>query len=62
VSTPLLPQTYGGSSRANDWRAEVLDPVMGDQGRLYVSEGVVPVYKSLLSYADLIVPNQFETE
>lgn len=40
----------------------LLDPVMGDQGRLYVSEGVVPVYKSLLPYADLIVPNQFETE
>lgn len=35
---------------------------MGDQGRLYVSEGVVPVYKSLLHHADLIVPNQFETE
>lgn len=40
----------------------LLDPVMGDQGRLYVSEGVIPVYKSLISYADLIVPNQFETE
>ncbi|KAI5798927.1 Ribokinase-like protein [Geopyxis carbonaria] len=40
----------------------LLDPVMGDQGRLYVSEGVVPVYKSLLSHADLIVPNQFEAE
>lgn len=35
---------------------------MGDQGRLYVSEGVVPVYKTLLPYADLIVPNQFEAE
>jgi len=40
----------------------VLDPVMGDQGRLYVSEGVVPVYKSLLSHADMVVPNQFEAE
>jgi pyridoxine kinase len=50
----------------SDWKTDflvgVLDPVMGDQGRLYVSEGVVPVYKSLLPYADLIVPNQFETE
>jgi pyridoxine kinase len=40
----------------------VLDPVMGDQGRLYVGEDVVPVYKSLLALADLIVPNQFEAE
>lgn len=40
----------------------VLDPVMGDNGNLYVSEDVVPAYKSLLSYADLIIPNQFEAE
>ncbi|KAF8453498.1 Ribokinase-like protein [Terfezia claveryi] len=40
----------------------VLDPVMGDGGRLYVSEEVVPVYKSLVPHADLITPNQFETE
>lgn len=40
----------------------VLDPVMGDQERLYVGEDVVPVYRSLLTLADLIVPNQFEAE
>jgi pyridoxine kinase len=40
----------------------VLDPVMGDRGMLYVNEDVVPVYKSLVPHADLIVPNQFETE
>ena len=40
----------------------MLDPVMGDQDRLYVSEGVLPVYKSLVGMADLIVPNQFEAE
>ncbi|MCJ1440497.1 MAG: putative pyridoxal kinase [Stictis urceolatum] len=40
----------------------VLDPVMGDQGRLYVNEDVVPAYKALLSDADLILPNQFEAE
>lgn len=40
----------------------VLDPVMGDQGRLYVDPGVVPVYKNILPDADLIVPNQFEAE
>ncbi|RPB10117.1 Ribokinase-like protein [Morchella conica CCBAS932] len=40
----------------------LLDPVMGDQGRLYVADDVIPVYKSLLPLADLIVPNQFEAE
>ncbi|KAK5990878.1 Proliferating cell nuclear antigen [Cladobotryum mycophilum] len=40
----------------------VLDPVMGDNGRIYVAQDVVPVYKSLLSHADLILPNQFEAE
>lgn len=39
-----------------------LDPVMGDEGRLYVNEDVVPVYKNLLRDADLILPNQFEVE
>lgn len=40
----------------------VLDPVMGDNGRLYVAEDVVPAYKALVERADLILPNQFEAE
>ncbi|OJJ86685.1 pyridoxal kinase [Aspergillus glaucus CBS 516.65] len=40
----------------------VLDPVMGDQGRLYVNDDVVPAYKNIIHYADLILPNQFEAE
>ncbi|KAL3481176.1 pyridoxine kinase [Aspergillus californicus] len=40
----------------------VLDPVMGDQGRLYVNDDVVPAYKSIIQHADLILPNQFEAE
>ncbi|KAF2403898.1 pyridoxal kinase [Trichodelitschia bisporula] len=39
-----------------------LDPVMGDEGRLYISPDVVPAYKSLLPHADLALPNQFEAE
>lgn len=41
---------------------QVLDPVMGDQGRLYVNNDVVPAYKKVIPYADLILPNQFEAE
>jgi pyridoxine kinase len=40
----------------------VLDPVMGDNGKLYVAEDVVPAYKNLVKDADLILPNQFEAE
>ncbi|KAI0442087.1 Ribokinase-like protein [Xylaria telfairii] len=40
----------------------VLDPVMGDNGKIYVAEDVVPAYRSLLHHADLILPNQFEAE
>lgn len=40
----------------------VLDPVMGDNGNLYVAPDVVPAYRDLLGHADLILPNQFEAE
>jgi pyridoxine kinase len=40
----------------------VLDPVMGDNGKLYIPEDEVPEYKGLLREADLILPNQFEAE
>jgi pyridoxine kinase len=40
----------------------ILDPVMGDNGRIYVAEDSVPAYKDLLRDADLILPNQFEAE
>ena len=35
---------------------------MGDEGRLYVAEDIVPTYKTLLRDADLILPNCFEAE
>jgi pyridoxine kinase len=35
---------------------------MGDQGKLYVAEDIVPAYRALIREADLILPNQFEAE
>lgn len=35
---------------------------MGDRGRLYVNQDVVPAYKKIIHHADLILPNQFEAE
>lgn len=44
----------------------ILDPVMGDQGRLYVSQEMVRGYKDAISGGmegpDLVVPNSFELE
>ncbi|BFZ10089.1 hypothetical protein BsWGS_13128 [Bradybaena similaris] len=41
----------------------VCDPVMGDNGKLYVSEKLVPVYRSeIVEHADIITPNQFELQ
>lgn len=40
----------------------VLDPVMGDNGKLYVADDVIPAYKTLIRSADLVLPNQFEAE
>ncbi|KAF9497805.1 Ribokinase-like protein [Pleurotus eryngii] len=40
----------------------VLDPVMGDAGRLYVAPDVIPVYREMLSLATVITPNWFEVE
>ena len=40
----------------------ILDPVMGDNGKLYIPESEVPAYKAILRDADLILPNQFEAE
>ncbi|MCJ1463764.1 putative pyridoxal kinase [Pseudocyphellaria aurata] len=40
----------------------VLDPVMGDDGQIYVNKDVIPMYKNLIRDADLIIPNLFEAE
>jgi len=41
----------------------VCDPVMGDDGKLYVPEGLAEIYaKEVLPRAHMIVPNQFEAE
>lgn len=35
---------------------------MGDDGRIYVSESVIPIYKSLMPRATCATPNYFEAE
>ncbi|KAH6927257.1 hypothetical protein HPB50_001218 [Hyalomma asiaticum] len=41
----------------------VCDPVMGDNGKLYVPQSLVNIYRDrLVSMADVVTPNQFELE
>lgn len=41
----------------------VVDPVLGDNGRLYVAPELIPVYQTrLCALADVITPNGFEAE
>jgi pyridoxal/pyridoxine/pyridoxamine kinase len=40
----------------------VCDPVMGDDGSLYVSPEVLPLYRELICMADIVTPNQTEAE
>lgn len=35
---------------------------MGDEGRIYVSESVIPIYKSLMPKSNCATPNYFEAE
>ncbi|KAI0676142.1 Ribokinase-like protein [Trametes maxima] len=40
----------------------LLDPVLGDSGRMYVAPEVVPIYRDALPLATVITPNWFEVE
>lgn len=41
----------------------VCDPVMGDNGKMYVPEALKEIYrKEIIPLADIVVPNQFELE
>uniref|UniRef100_A0A131Z5G5 Pyridoxal kinase n=1 Tax=Rhipicephalus appendiculatus TaxID=34631 RepID=A0A131Z5G5_RHIAP len=41
----------------------VCDPVMGDNGKLYVPQSLVNIYKDrLVAMADVVTPNQYELE
>ncbi|KAK3582051.1 hypothetical protein CHS0354_025657 [Potamilus streckersoni] len=48
---------------ANSALVYVCDPVMGDNGKMYVPEELLPVYRDVIvPLADIVTPNQFEAE
>uniref|UniRef100_A0A674F648 Pyridoxal kinase n=1 Tax=Salmo trutta TaxID=8032 RepID=A0A674F648_SALTR len=49
--------------RLNPKLVYVCDPVMGDQGSMYVPENILPVYRDkVVAVADILTPNQFEAD
>ncbi|XP_013875546.1 pyridoxal kinase [Austrofundulus limnaeus] len=49
--------------KANSSLVYVCDPVMGDQGAMYVPENLLPIYKNkVVPLAEILTPNQFEAE
>lgn len=48
---------------ANPGLIYVCDPVLGDEGKLYVKEDLIQAYKSeIMPLVTLLTPNQFEAE
>lgn len=41
----------------------VCDPVLGDNGKLYVPQSLIPIYREeIIPLSDICTPNQFEAE
>ncbi|EDO15915.1 hypothetical protein Kpol_480p2 [Vanderwaltozyma polyspora DSM 70294] len=57
---------YRNFKKSNPDAIWLMDPVMGDEGQLYVDEDVIPEYKRIAlesdGLVDIITPNQFEFE
>ena len=49
-------------SEVNPRLVYILDPVLGDDGKMYVSPDTIPIYKSMLPLATCATPNHFEAE
>lgn len=65
-SVRCMGQHYTAYKRANPNAVWLMDPVMGDEGQLYVDEDVISEYKKLAlsphSDVDIMTPNHFELE
>ncbi|XP_002093335.3 pyridoxal kinase [Drosophila yakuba] len=67
IGNPLFLRQVGHILKklrlANPGLVYVCDPVMGDNGELYVPKELLPVYRDeIIPLADIITPNQFEVE
>jgi len=59
----VINKMYCEMKKENPDLCYVCDPVMGDNGKLYVSEDLVDTYCQVVApSADFLIPNQFEAE
>ncbi|XP_039293667.1 pyridoxal kinase [Nilaparvata lugens] len=58
-----ISKTVGELRKKNPKLVYVCDPVMGDNGRMYVPESLLEIYKTcIIPLADIITPNHYELE
>lgn len=53
------------ATKLKEWNESLeylMDPVLGDEGRLYVKPEIVDAFKELIQLATIIVPNAYEAE
>lgn len=67
IGNPLFLRQVGEILRrirvANPDLIYVCDPVMGDNGSMYVPKELLPVYRDeIIPLADIVTPNQYEVE
>ncbi|XP_062131476.1 pyridoxal kinase [Drosophila sulfurigaster albostrigata] len=67
IGNPLFLRQVGvilkAIRKANPNLIYVCDPVMGDNGSMYVPKELLPVYRDeIIPLADIITPNQYEVE
>jgi len=56
-------QVYKQLKEKNKDLIYVCDPVMGDDGKFYVPQELLPIYRDeVVPFADVLTPNQFEAE
>lgn len=65
-SVNCMGKHYSQFKKQNKNLLWLMDPVMGDEGQLYVNEDVIPEYQKLTfsdqGLVDIITPNQYELE
>mgnify|MGYP003362067579 FL=1 len=65
-SVRCMGKHYSEFKKKNKNLLWLMDPVMGDEGQLYVNEDVIPEYRTLAlspdGLVDIITPNQYELE
>lgn len=58
-----IAQIVSDIRKVNPHLKYVCDPVLGDDGEMYVPESLIPIYiKEIVPLSDVITPNQYEAE